>query len=628
MDIRILPSNIANMIAAGEVVQRPASVVKELVENAVDAGADQITVVIQDAGRTLIQVIDNGCGMSPDQAVLCFERHATSKLQSAEDLHNILTFGFRGEALASIAAVAEVSLKTRREEDEIGCEVVFADSQHVSTEEVATARGANFCVRNLFYNVPARRKFLKSDSVEFKHVVSEFIRVALTRPEVGFTLTHNGKDVYVLRPAKSLKFRIQDVLGATVANEVVDVYAETSVVTISGYVGRPTSARKALGNQYLFVNGRFFKSPYLHKAVMKAYENLIPDGVTPSYFLYLQIDPQAIDVNIHPTKTEIKFEDDSVIFQIVYACIKEALGKNSFGESIDFDREGVPDIPAFSQNFEEFRPVEEPKMGLDDSFNPFDNDGFPSIDSPFANSINASGGYGARAEQDALWRNEQDSSYAYHPGSGYNAGAYVAQRDDYGKLFEDKVAPGKSVLVLQGKYIMTTSRSGLMVVNVNRAMERILYDRFLEAMSRNSHVTQTALFPVTVQVGVENMCLFEEHSQMLAALGFDIAPFGVDTIVVNGVPEGYSAEAGKVQTMIGDLLLILAEDHNALPEMMMANMASKFARLGSLSSDQLTNPAEAQRLIDSLFACENPEYTSAGRRIVSIIPVEEIDKKF
>ena len=628
MDIRILPSNIANMIAAGEVVQRPASVVKELVENAVDAGADQITVVIQDAGRTLIQVIDNGCGMSPDQAVLCFERHATSKLQSAEDLHNILTFGFRGEALASIAAVAEVSLKTRREEDEIGCEVVFADSQHVSTEEVATPRGANFSVRNLFYNVPARRKFLKSDSVEFKHVVSEFIRVALTRPDVGFTLTHNGKDVYVLRPAKSLKFRIQDVLGASVANEVVDVFAETSVVTVSGYVGRPASARKALGNQYLFVNGRFFKSPYLHKAVMKAYENLIPEGVTPSYFLYLDINPQAIDVNIHPTKTEIKFEDDSVIFQIVYACIKEALGKNSFGESIDFDREGVPDIPAFSRNFEEFRQVTEPRMGQDDTFNPFDNDGFPSFDSPYVNSINA-GGYSApHTEQETIWGDEPAPAYTYPTGGGYNAGAYVAQRDDYGKLFEDKVAPGKSVLVLQGKYVMTTSRSGLMVINVNRAMERILYDRFLEAMSQNAHVTQTALFPVTVQVGVENMCLFEEHSQMLAALGFDIAPFGVDTIVVNGVPEGYSAEAGKVQTMIGDLLLILAEDHNALPEMMMANMASRFARLGSLSADQLTNPAEAQRLIDTLFACENPEYTSSGRRVVSLIPIEDIDKKF
>ena len=625
MDIRILPSNIANLIAAGEVVQRPASVVKELMENAVDAGADQITVVIQDAGRTLIQVIDNGCGMSPDQAVLCFERHATSKLRSAEDLHNILTFGFRGEALASIAAVAEVSLKTRREEDEIGCEVIFADSQHISTEEVATPRGANFCVRNLFYQIPARRKFLKSDTVEFKHVVTEFIRVALTRPDVGFTLTHNGKDIYVLRPAKSLKFRIQDVLGAAVANEVVDVHAETTVVTVNGYVGRPTSARKSLGNQYLFVNGRFFKSPYLHKAVMKAYENLIPEGVTPSYFLYLDVDPQAIDVNIHPTKTEIKFEDDNVIFQIVYACIKEALGKNSFGESIDFDREGVPDIPAFSQNFEEFRSVAEPQLGLDETFNPFDNDGFPSVDSPYSNSFGHSG---TQARQDDLWGAEPEKEFVYPAAPGYETSKYVAQRDDYGKLFEDKVAPGKSVLVLQGKYVLTTSRSGLMTINVNRAMERILYDRFLEAMSQNTHVTQTSLFPVTVQVGVENMCLFEEHSQMLAALGFDIAPFGVDTIVVNGVPEGYSAEAGKVQTMIGDLLLILAEDYNALPEMMIANMASKFARLGSHSTDQLTNPAEAQRLIDSLFACENPEYTSSGRRIVSIIPIEEIDKKF
>ena len=620
------------MIAAGEVVQRPASVVKELVENAVDAGADQITVVIQDAGRTLIQGIDNGCGMSPDQAVLCFERHATSKLQTAEDLHNILTFGFRGEALASIAAVAEVSLKTRREEDEIGCQVEFADSQHVSTEEVAAARGANFCVRNLFYNVPARRKFLKSDSVEFKHIVTEIIRVALTRPEVGFTLTHIGKDGYVLRPAKSLKFRIQDVLGANVANEVVDVFAETSVVTVSGYVGRPTSARKALGNQYLFVNGRFFKSPYLHKAVMKAYENLIPEGVPPSYFLYLEIDPQAIDVNIHPTKTEIMFEDDSVIFQIVYACIKEALGKNSFGESIDFDREGVPDIPAFGTNFDEFRSVSEPGLGQDDSFNPFDNDGFPSFDSPYSNSLPSSGGHAI--QQDDIWGGfepndeiaglERTSGY----GSGYNAGSYVAQRDDYGKLFEDKLTPGRPVLVLQGKYILTTSKNGLMVVNINRAMERVLYDRFLEAMSRNAHVTQTALFPVTVQVGVENMCLLEEHSQLLSALGFAIAPFGVDTIVVNGVPEGYSAEAGKVQTMIGDLLLILAEDHNALPEMMMSNMASRFARLGSFSADQLTNPAEAQRLIDSLFASENPEFTSSGRRIVSILSMDDIDKIF
>ena len=638
MDIRILPSNIANMIAAGEVVQRPASVVKELVENAVDAGADQITVVIQDAGRTLIQVIDNGCGMSPDQAVLCFERHATSKLHDAEDLQNILTFGFRGEALASIAAVAEVTLKTRREEDEVGCQVDFADSRHLSTQEVATSRGANFCVRNLFYNVPARRKFLKSDNVEFKHIVSEFIRVALTRPEVGFTLTHNGKDVYVLRPAKSLKFRIQDVLGANVAKEIVDIHAQTSVVEIGGFAGRPDMAKKGLGNQYFFVNGRYFRSPYLHKAVMKAYENLIPDGVTPTYLIYLQIDPQAVDVNIHPTKTEIKFEDDSVIFQILYACIKEALGRNSFGDSIDFEREGVPEIPAFGRNFDEFRPVSEPQPGLDSSYNPFDNDGFPSESSPFSNSF-ASGGYpsvpaaeGTSYDEGAvpsgLYGDDWDKAGRGFEASGYGYGRFVEKRDDYGKLFEDKILPGKSVLVLQGKYIITTGRSGLMAINIHRAMERILYDRFLDALSKNVHVTQTALFPVTVHVGVENMCLFEEHSQMLAGLGFDIAPFGTDTIVVNGVPEGYSVEAGKVQTMIGDLLLILADDHSALPEVMTANMASRFARLGALSSDAVTNPVEAQRLIDELFACENAEYTSTGRRVMSLIPIDEIDKKF
>ena len=648
------------MIAAGEVVQRLASVVKELVENAVDAGADQVTVVIQDAGRTLIQVIDNGCGMSPDQAVLCFERHATSKLRSAEDLHNILTFGFRGEALASIAAVAEVTLKTRREEDEVGCQVDFADSQHLSTQEIAAPRGANFSVRNLFYNVPARRKFLKSDNVEFKHVVTEFIRVALTRPDIGFTLTHNGKDVYVLRPAKSLKFRIQDVLGGNVAKEIVDIKAETSVVGIYGFAGRPDMARKGLGNQYFFVNGRYFRSPYLHKAVMKAYENLIPDGVTPTYIIYLDIDPQAIDVNIHPTKTEIKFEDDSVIFQILYACIKEALGKNSFGDSIDFDREGVPDIPAFGRNFDEFRPVSEPQPGVDGSYNPFDNDGFPSEASAFDNSFvpgafgseNAGfgGGPGAfdgagasfggssvsahgQRQTDIFGGTWEEAGQGFEhapvkPGYGYGASSFIEKRDDYGKLFEDKLAPSKSVLTLQGKYIITTGRSGLMVINISRAMERILYDRFLNAMSKNEHVTQTALFPVTVQIGVENMCLISEHADLLAGLGFDIAPFGVDTIVVNGVPEGYSAEAGKVQTMIGDLMLVLAEDHSALPEMMTANMASRLARLGSLSCDPVTNPMEAQRLIEQLFACENAEYTSSGRRVMSLIPTEEIDKKF
>ncbi len=608
------------MIAAGEVVQRPASVVKELMENAVDAGADQVTVVIQDSGRTLIQVIDNGCGMSPDQAVLCFERHATSKLHTAEDLHNILTFGFRGEALASIAAVAEVTLKTRREEDEVGCQVEYADSRHLSTEEVATARGASFSVRNLFYNVPARRKFLKSDNVEFKHIVTEFTRVALTRPDIGFTLTHNGKDVYVLKPAMSLKFRVRDLAGASVADDLVDIGAETSVVGISGFVGRPDAARKMQGNQYFFVNGRYFRSPYLHKAVMKAYENLVPEGYTPSYFIYMDINPESVDVNIHPTKTEIKFEDDSVIFQTLFACIRQVLGRNSFGESIDFDTEGMPDIPAFSSNFEDFRPVAEPKLDIDETYNPFDNDGFPSVSSPFANTI---GGLDAEAQAaHASPARAPQATYA----SGY--GSFVERRDDYGKLFEDKLSPGKQVLMVQGKYIVTTSRSGLMVINVSRAMERILYDRFVEALSKNVHVTQTALFPVNVYVGVENMCLFEEHAQMLASMGFDITPFGHDTVVVNGVPEGYSAEPGKVQAMIGDLLLVLADDHSALPEMMISNIASRMAKLGSFSADPVTNPAEAQRLLDQLFASENAEYTSSGRRIAALFPIEEIDKKF
>ena len=662
------------MIAAGEVVQRPASVVKELMENSVDAGADQVTVRIQDAGRTLIQVIDNGCGMSPDQAVLCFERHATSKLYTPDDLQNILTFGFRGEALASIAAVAEVTLKTKREEDELGCQVDFADSQHLATQELATPRGANFSVRNLFYNVPARRKFLKSDNVEFKHIVSEFIRVALTRPETGFTLTHNNKDIYVLRPAKSLKFRIQDVLGANVANDVVDIKADTSVINIWGYVGRPDAARKALGNQYFFVNGRFFRSPYMHKAVMKAYENLIPEGATPSYFIYMHVDPQAVDVNIHPTKTEIKFEDDSVIFQILFACIKEALGKNSFGESIDFEREGVPEIPAFGKNFDQYRPLTEPQPGVDTSYNPFDNDGFPSeklvFDNGFVPEISAgthqdpSSGIFPGTEPNMypnmypgtepgtkpnmypgtepgtepnMYPNMFSDMYpgmysgmepSIEPSRSFGTSRHIERRDDYGKLFEDRMMPFKTMLTVQGKYIVTAAASGLMVINVSRAMERILYDRFLQAISKNDHVTQTALFPVTVQVGVENMYIFGEHSQLLSSLGFDIAPFGVDTIVVNGVPEGYSAEEGKVQTMIGDLLLILSEDHGALPEMMAANMASKFARLGALSAEKVTDPAQAQRLIDDLFACENPEYTSNGRKVISLVSVDELDKKF
>lgn len=625
MDIRILPGNIANMIAAGEVVQRPASVVKELMENAVDAGADHVSVVIRDSGKTLIQVIDNGCGMSPDDAVVCFERHATSKIATKEDLSAITTFGFRGEALASIAAVAEVTLRTRRPGDELGCEVVFADSRHVSTSEISTPAGAGFSVRNLFYNVPARRKFLKSDNVEFKHIVSEFTHVALTRHDKEFDLVHNDREIYVLKPAKSLKFRIQDMFGKNVAQNLVDIRTETSVVKVSGYVARPDASTKTQSNQYFFINGRYFRSPYFHKAVMKAYEKLVPEGCSPSYFIYLETSPETVDVNISPTKTEVKFEEDSVIFQILYACIKEALGKNSFGSGIDFDVEGTPDIPVFGKHFADLYPSGELSIGTDPAYNPFDNDGFPSEEQHFTNVI---GGFspdeaGYMPDFKDAAPSGQESGFRYPSPS-----EYVDKRDDYGKLFEDKTLPSRSVLIVQGKYIMTQVRSGLLVINIRRATERILFEKFLQVYSRNAHVTQTALFPVSVQVGVGNVLIFQEHSEILSSLGFDIRPFGNDTVVVNGVPEGYSAEPGKMQAMVTDLISVLSDDSSLLPETMASTMAERFAKIGAAGQDALTSPVEAQRLIDALFACSNAEYTSSGHRIMTILPVEELDRRF
>ena len=602
MQLKILPRNIADMIAAGEVVQRPSSVVKELMENAVDAGADQISVTVTDAGRTLIQVIDNGCGMSPDDAVLCFERHATSKIATAEDLQEITTFGFRGEALASIAAVADVVLRTRREEDEVGVEVEISGSEHLSTREVAAPKGSNFAVRNLFYNIPARRKFLKSDTVEFRHIVEEFQRVALTRPEIGFTLTHNGRDVHVLKPAKSLKFRIMDLLGAGVVGEVVDIAADTSLVRVHGFVGRPESAKKTLGNQFLFVNGRYFRSAYLHKAVMKAYEALIPEGTTPSYFIFLEVDPSSIDVNIHPTKTEIKFEEDSVIFQTLYACVREATARGGAGGDIDFDNPEAREMPVIGPRFSEYRPVSIPTAGVDPDYNPFTT--------------------GDKYLDDRDFRPAAEPDFPHRP--SYT----VDKHEDYGKLFEDRTMPTAQVLVVQGKYIFSQSASGVMVVNVRRARERILFDRFLKVLSEDVPVSQSTLFPVQVNVGIQGRLLFDANQDLLKRLGFDIEAFGSDTVVVNGVPEGYVTDPGKIHTMVGDLILILNDDHGALPEMMVQSLAQKFAVLGASGGEKLSSPVEAQRLLDALLGSSNPEFTSSGRRIISILPLDEIDKRF
>lgn len=585
--LQVLPAQLANMIAAGEVVGRPASVVKELMENAVDAGADNINVVITDSGRTLVSVIDNGCGMSPEDALLCFERHATSKISSPEDLNRILSFGFRGEALASIAAVAEISLRTRRQEDEIGTQVTVGAFDQKEQSACACPKGTAIEVHNLFYNTPARRKFLKSDNVEFKHIVEEFTHVALTRADISFSLKHNGRDVFVLKKARSRKFRIQDLLGQGVVGDVVDLDFKTSVVSISGFVGRPESAKKTLGNQFFFVNGRFFRSAYFHKAVMNAYAEMTPEGMTPSYILFLEVDPESVDVNISPTKTEVKFAEDSAIFQAIYACVRETLGRNSFGASLDFETEGAINIPQLGKSFAAYKPSAiAPSVDFDSSYNPFQSSDAQS--SPFHGSPSQS----------------------------------------YGALFEQTALPSQQTLTIGGKYLLTPVEGGLMAVNLFRARTRILYERMLKVLGGSDHFSQMSMFPVEVQIGAANMPIIEDNLELLTDLGFGIAPFGVDSISVSALPEGYSSDEVSVRECVAELLQILDEGTRQLPQVMQSNLARRFAELGAARYGIPKTTFEAARLLDELFSCENTELTPSGKRISVIINIEELDKKF
>ena len=607
--LKVLPSQIANMIAAGEVVQRPSSVVKELLENAVDAGASHITVNITDAGRTLIQVIDDGCGMSPSDAVLCFERHATSKISSAEDLEGILSYGFRGEALASIAAVSEVTLRTRRECDETGIQVRTGGSAETKTSSVAVPVGSNFSVRNLFFNTPARRKFLKSDNVEFRHIVEEFTRVAVTRPDTAFTLTHNGREIFVLRKEKSLKYRITNLLGSGLADDVVDITAHSSIADISGFIGRPQTARKTAGNQFFFVNGRFFRSGYLHKAVLNAYENLIPEGTSPSYLIFIETDPHGVDVNIHPTKTEVKFEDEQMLFQLLSASVRETLGRNSFRAGLNFETDKAVEIPQIGRFYDEYRPVEAPGIEFDPDYDPF----------------RAAGGASAAGVPAPEGREVPSGGWSpVSPARGKAAPA-----DGYGKLFEDRPGAVSRTLIIGGRYVVTPAASGMMVVNIRRATERILYERTLKALSgAREHVSQTTLFPVELRLGVERRLVIDEHADLLARIGFDIKPCGEDSISVEGVPEGYSSSPGDVQSAVEELTDILSQEGGALQEIMNQRLAGKIAASGAAGAEKIGTPLQAQRLIDTLFECDNAETTADGRRTVNIISTEDIDKLF
>ena len=574
--LKVLPENLSNLIAAGEVVARPASVVKELMENAVDAGAKTVTVSVTDAGRTLIQVIDDGCGMTPEEASLCFERHATSKISEAADLEHITTFGFRGEALPSIAAVAEVTLKTRRPEDTVGTEVVMAASKQVSAGPVSAPSGTNIAVRNLFYNVPARRKFLKSDNSELRAVIQEFLRVALTRPELALRLISGGKDIYNLRAVESHKRRIQDLFGRELTADLAEVGEETSVVTVHGYVGAPEAARKTAGNQYLFINGRYFRSAYLHKAVCRPYEKLIPEGYTPTYFLWLETEPDKVDVNIHPAKTEVKFAEEQMVFEMLAAVVREGLGRNAMMPSIDFDMKGAPDIPTLQSTVSRGGYVAPPKIDFNPLFDPF----------------------------------EAPKPY---DGTGMP------------QLFEDAPAFAEDeFILLRGKYIVTKTEEGLLAVHVGRARERIFYERYLERIAERMPVAQQTLFPVSLQRTTDEVLTLEEEAATLADLGFDIRSLGGGTLVVNALPEGYPTDPAGVAKAIDELIAALRDE--TLSDDYRTFLAGKMARSAAAAGATTLTRQGAQDLLAQLFQCRQSQRTADGRKVSVLLTLEDLDK--
>ncbi|MCF0167161.1 MAG: DNA mismatch repair endonuclease MutL [Bacteroidales bacterium] len=599
--IRVLPANIANLIAAGEVVGRPAAAVKEMMENSIDAGASQVQVFITDAGRTLIQVIDNGCGMGPEDAVLCFERHATSKIAEAADLEKILTYGFRGEALASIAAVAQVTLRTRREQDETGVRVEVADSKVIDTEAAATPKGCNIEVRNLFYNVPARRKFLKSDAAEMRHITSEFIRVALVNPSIALSLTHNGKNIYTLKAANE-KQRIAELFGRDLTNSLVDLSTDSTVLKIRGYIGTPQDARKTLGNQYFFVNGRYFRSPLLHKAVCKPYENLIAADHTPSYFIYLETDPERVDVNIHPAKTEVKFEDESMIFEIIRASVREALGKNAFVPSIDFESGEVLDFgsasreASFPQKGAEFPSYNSKKTDYSPLFKPFEGETF-------------------------------HSAPAYEVGNSFR-GDYQPQtrpEANYGVLFEKEMLTPARLLILHNRYILYPCSEGVAVVNIGRAREKVLYERYLPLLAERQQVTQQSLYPMTMTLNPEAHNALMENLDTLTGMGFDLRDFGDNAIVIYGVPAGFSCDEASVGEAVDILASAFLEGGYNIDNQ--TYLASAMAHSAALGAKKEINQAEAGQLIEELAAFPSATLPD-GKSCVSIISNEELEKMF
>ena len=596
--IHLLPDSVANQIAAGEVIQRPASVIKELVENSVDAGATTIHVVVVDAGRTSIQVIDDGKGMSETDARLSFERHATSKIAKADDLFALHTMGFRGEALASIAAVAHVELQTRREEDEIGSCIRIAGSKVVSQEPVSCPVGSNFKVENLFFNVPARRKFLKSNTTELSNILTAFERIVLVYPDIHFTLHHNGTEMLNLK-AGSLRQRISDVFGRQYSQDLLPVEVHTAMCSITGFICKPEGARKKSGHDFFFVNGRFMKHPYFHKAVLTAYDRLIPEGMQVPYFLYFEVEPTDIDVNIHPTKTEIKFENEQAIWQILTAAVRDALGKFCEVPAIDFDTQGSPEIPLYDPTHQ----VAPPKPHYNPDYNPFKSS------SPSSTS--------------SSW----ESLYA-----GLEKKPSSTPAPEEGEMFgpTDDIQTPEMILSekspshyqYKGKYLMTAVKSGLMIIDQHRADMRILYDRYMEQMDNHTANTQKLLFPEVVQLAPSEAVLLGKLLPELTNLGFDLSDLGGNSFAVNGVPAGLDG-LDPVQ-----LLRQLVDDSGTLSSQVTslnAQLAMSLARHAAIPYGQLLNNEEIENIINQLFSCSNVNYTPDGKAILCILPQGDIE---
>lgn len=605
--IQLLPDSVANQIAAGEVIQRPASVIKELVENAVDAGASRIDVVVVDAGRTSIQVIDNGKGMSETDARLSFERHATSKIRHADDLFALHTMGFRGEALASIAAVAQVVLKTRQEADEVGTLLTISGSKVEGQEPCSCPVGSNFSINNLFYNVPARRKFLKSNTTELNNILTAFERIVLVYPQITFTLQSNGTELFNLR-AGSLRQRIIDVFGKRINQDLLPVKVDTMMCKIDGFVGKPESARKKGAHQYFFVNGRYMKHPYFNKAVMTAFERLVPQGEQVPYFIYFTVAPGDIDVNIHPTKTEIKFENEQAIWQILMASVKESLGMFNDVPTIDFDTEDKPEIPVF--NTEATAHAAAPRIAVNPHYNPFKSTapstGTPKVDAQWERLYEGLDEQPAEVEQELFADVETNT-----PGEPVAQQNVIADRSPAHYQYK-------------GRYILTSVKSGLMVIDQARAHCRVLYERYLAQMTTHEGKAQKVLFPEVVQFPMSDDVLVKKLQSQFSELGFELDDLGRGSYAINAIPADLDGinPVMLVQDMVADAK---TEGVSSVDEIK-RSLAHSLAKAAAIPYGQVLSNEEMETLVNNLFSCQNVNYAPDGKSVLCIIPQQQIEQ--